>query len=363
VRLIAVGAVVAAAALSPLTERDARADSFDDQISALQSQANGITQQITNAQQQSAAATNEATLVAQALAQTQAQITVAQQRLDAANARLAATTASLVATQAQLADDRQQLSQLIVTMYQIRNNGTVTRALVDSQSFAQTLSTITSVGQVSDRMKSLVQDVQSREEQLVALRKQQADEQAQAAQAVASLQSLAAQQAAEQSQLQQEAANLSGQAASLASQLQGVVTKISQVQAAQAAARAASIGAAQVWDGAIPPFAFGARDDSFPWGQCTWYVASLRDVGWSGDAWQWAFTAASAGMPEGMQPRTGALVVFGRGGAYSQFGHVAYVESVSGPNSFTIDEGNFYGLGIVDKRFISSLAGVETFIY
>lgn len=351
------------AALSPLAQHDAHADTFDDQIAALQSQANGITQQIGDAQQQSAAVTNQAATVAQALQLTQTQTAVAQQRLDEANARLAATTASLLATQAQLADDRKQLSQLVVTMYQIRNNGTVTRALVDSQSFAQTLSTITSVGQVSDHMKYLVQDVQTREDQLTALRKQQADEQAQATQAVASLQSLAAQQAAEQQQLQQEAAGLTGQAAVLTSQLQGVVTKIGQVRAAQAAAQAASIGAARILDGAIPPFGFGARGDSFPWGQCTWYAASLRDVSWSGDAWQWASTAANAGMAEGMQPRAGALVVFARGGAYSQFGHVAYVDSVSGPGSFIVDEGNYLGLGIVDRRLIPSLAGVETFIY
>ena len=336
---------------------------FDQQISALQGQANGITQQIASAQQQSSAASSQAAAVAQELAQTQAQASAAQAALDAANLRLAATTDALIATQAQLANDRQQLSQLVVTMYQIRADGTVTRALVDSQSFAQTMSTITSVGQVSDHMKSLVQDVQSREQQLTALRSQQQAEQRQAAAAVASLQALAAQQNVQQQELQQEAGSLSGQAAALTSQLQGVVAKISQVRAAQAAARAAAIGAARILGGALPPFAFGARADYFPWGQCTWYVASLRDVTWNGDAWQWASTAAAQGMPEGMRPRAGALVVFARGGLYSQFGHVAYVDTVNSPTSFTVDEGNYISLGVVDRRFIPSLAGVEAFIY
>lgn len=355
--------MVLTAVLSPLAQRDARADIFDQQIGALQGQASSLTQQITSAQQQSSAASTQAAAVAQELAQTQAQTAAAQNVLEAANARLAATTALLVATEAQLVNDRKQLGQLVVMMYQIRANGTVTRALVDSQSFAQTMSTIESVAQVSDHMKSLVQDVQAREQKLTLLRAQQQTEQQLAAQAVASLQALAAQQSAEQQELQAEAGALGGQAAALTAQLQGVVSHIDQVRAAQAAARAAAIGAARILGGALPPFAFGARADYFPWGQCTWYVASLRTVSWNGDAWQWAGTAADQGMPEGMQPREGAIVVFARGGAYSQLGHVAYVDTVNSATSFTVDEGNYIGLGVVDRRFVPSLAGVEAFIY
>lgn len=352
------------AVLSPLAQQSSRADVFDDQISALQGTAGSLTQQIGAAQQGSSAATQQAAAVAQQLTQTQAQAAVAQHQLDDANARLAATTASLVATQAQLASDKQQLADIVVTLYRIRADGSVTRAIVDSKSFADTMATITSVSQVSDRMKTLVGDVQSREQQLVALQAQQHVEYQQAAQAVASLQALAAQQAVLEQELQAEAAAFSGQAATLAGQLQGVEGKITQVRAAQAAARAAAAaGSAHILNGAIPPFANGARDDYFPWGQCTWYVASLRDVTWNGDAWQWAGTAAAQGMSEGMQPAVGAIVVFARGGAYSQLGHVAYVEAVNGPYSFTVDEANMFGLGVVDRRYIPSLAGVSAFIY
>lgn len=348
---------------SPLSQRQARADSFDDQIAALQQQAQGITGQIGTLQQRSSSDTAQAAVVAQQLQQTQQQTAAAQAQLDAINAKLAATTASLIATQAQLAADKTQLSQLVVAMYNMRSDGTVTRAIVDSHSFAETMSAITSVIQVSDKVKSLVKDVQTREQQLSALRDEQQQEYNQAAQVVANLQVLAAQQAAQRQQLQEEASALSGQAGSLAAQLQAIEGRIGQVRAQQAAARAAAIGAVRILGGALPPFANGPKDDWFPWGQCTWYVASLRDVSWNGDAWQWAYTAASAGMPEGMQPRTGAIVVFARGGAYSGFGHVAYVVGVNGPTSFTVDEGNYYSLGVVDRRYIGSLAGVEAFIY
>lgn len=348
---------------SPLSQRQARADSFDDQIAALQSQAQSITGQIGTLQQLSSGATAQASAVAQQLAQTQQQTGAAQAQLDAINAKLAATTASLQATQAELAYDKQQLSQLVVAMYNMRNAGTVTSAIVDSHSFAETMSAITSVIQVSDRVKSLVKDVQTREQRLSALRDEQQQEYAQAAQVVTSLQSLAAQQAAQRQQLQAYASNLTGMAGGLGAQLQSIESKIELLRAEQAAARAAAIGAVRILGGALPPFAFGPKDDWFPWGQCTWYIASLRNVSWNGDAWQWASTAAAAGMSEGMQPRAGAIVVFARGGAYSQFGHVAYVVGVNGPTSFTVDEGNYYSLGVVDQRYIGSLAGVEAFIY
>jgi surface antigen len=103
--------------------------------------------------------------------------------------------------------------------------------------------------------------------------------------------------------------------------------------------------------------------DDYPWGQCTWYVASLRSVYWSGDAWEWASSARAYGQPEGMRPHVGSLVVFGPGHGYSQFGHVAYVVSVQGPTNFTVDEANMLGLGVVDQRHIGSLYDVETFIY
>jgi surface antigen len=91
--------------------------------------------------------------------------------------------------------------------------------------------------------------------------------------------------------------------------------------------------------------------DTFPWGQCTWYVASRRDVTWGGNAWTW-FAAASGIRPEGHVPVEGSIVVFDTGWA----GHVAYVEHVNPDSSFVISEMNYYsnggGWGLVDRRTI-----------
>lgn len=92
--------------------------------------------------------------------------------------------------------------------------------------------------------------------------------------------------------------------------------------------------------------------DTFPWGQCTYYAATRRNVTWGGNAWVW-YAAAAGIRPEGHVPVEGSLVVFGIGWA----GHVAYVEHVNPDGSFLISEMNYYanggGWGRVDRRTIS----------
>ena len=80
--------------------------------------------------------------------------------------------------------------------------------------------------------------------------------------------------------------------------------------------------------------------DGFPYGQCTYYAASRRNVTWAGNAGWW-FDAANGIRPEGHVAVAGALVVFHTG----WFGHVAYVEKVNPDGSFVVSEMNYYGDG------------------
>jgi hypothetical protein len=103
--------------------------------------------------------------------------------------------------------------------------------------------------------------------------------------------------------------------------------------------------------------------DGFPYGQCTWYVASRRSVTWNGNAWLWWYAAAGI-RPEGRVPVEGSIVVFRSGWD----GHVAYVERVNPNGSFVVSEMNFYenggGWGRVDERTIAdSDWAIEGFIY
>lgn len=87
----------------------------------------------------------------------------------------------------------------------------------------------------------------------------------------------------------------------------------------------------------------------FPYGWCTWWVAQKRYVPWSGNAWQWYGNAQAYGRSVGRTPVPGSIMVTWESG----YGHVAYVESVSG-GSFTVSEMNYVGFGRVSQRTITT---------
>jgi surface antigen len=362
------GAIALLVAGSPFSQGNVLADQFTQQIQALSAQASALSHAIASLSTASSAALGNALASAQAIANTQAQLGQAQLELDQANKNLANTSAQLQIVHSEYTADQADLGQILKHVYELTDDGSVTAILVDSKSFIDAMDALTSADHVSTRVRQLVTQIQGKRDQLDRLQTQQQQEQQHANALVASLQTLAAQQASEELTYRQQASSLKGKAATLLGELQGVRAKIVEVRreqeaAAAAAAAAAGAGAAHVLGNALRPFAFGPRLDDYPWGQCTWYVASLRNVYWSGNAWEWAYTARLAGRPEGRTPRVGSLVVFGPGNGYSQFGHVAYVVAVQGSSSFTVDEANMLGLGVVDQRHIGSLSDVEAFIY
>jgi surface antigen len=93
----------------------------------------------------------------------------------------------------------------------------------------------------------------------------------------------------------------------------------------------------------------GSSYNNFPWGWCTWYVASRRNVPWSGDAWMWFGNAQAFGLVTGSTPRVGSILVTWENRYY---GHVALVEEVYGDGSYVISEMNYSGFGITDRRHI-----------
>jgi LysM repeat protein len=115
--------------------------------------------------------------------------------------------------------------------------------------------------------------------------------------------------------------------------------------------------------GSVPMIVERHGPDTFPYGQCTYYVASRRDVTWGGNAWAW-FENANGLRPEGRVPVAGSIVVFHAG----WFGHVAYIENVNADGSFVVTEMNFWtsggGWGRVDHRTIAGNdRSITGFIY
>ncbi|MEO0131087.1 MAG: LysM peptidoglycan-binding domain-containing protein [candidate division WOR-3 bacterium] len=98
-----------------------------------------------------------------------------------------------------------------------------------------------------------------------------------------------------------------------------------------------------------PTIRYGSGGNRFPYGYCTWYVAQRRGgVPWSGNAGAWLANARAYGYATGSEPVPGAIMVTRE----SWWGHVAYVESVSG-NMVTISEMNYQGYGIVSRRTLN----------
>ncbi len=88
----------------------------------------------------------------------------------------------------------------------------------------------------------------------------------------------------------------------------------------------------------------------FPYGYCTWYVASKRNIPWSGNAGTWLYRAKAMGYSTGRAPRAGAIVVTTEDRRY---GHVAIVERVSGDN-IIVSEMNYVGWGKRSTRTLDA---------
>ncbi|TSC96194.1 MAG: putative CHAP domain containing protein [Parcubacteria group bacterium Athens1014_10] len=92
------------------------------------------------------------------------------------------------------------------------------------------------------------------------------------------------------------------------------------------------------------------KGHTFPWGQCTWYVAQKRYVPWSGHAKNWLANARRMGFEIGTNPLIGAIICLKETGWQARlWGHVAYVEEVNG-NNIIISEMNYKGVGVYSKR-------------
>ena len=95
---------------------------------------------------------------------------------------------------------------------------------------------------------------------------------------------------------------------------------------------------------------YGSFSNSYARGNCTFYVASRRQIPnrW-GNADNWYYAAKRAGFSVGTSPAVGAIAWTSSGWA----GHVALVEEVSG-SRVRVSEMNFYGYNRIDSRWVAA---------
>ncbi len=98
----------------------------------------------------------------------------------------------------------------------------------------------------------------------------------------------------------------------------------------------------------------GGGGHRFPYGYCTWFVAQKRHVPWGGNAGAWLANAKASGYKTGKAPAVGSIVVTTENRYY---GHVAYVEKVSG-STITISEMNYAGWGKTTRRTLDKSSRV-----
>ena len=95
--------------------------------------------------------------------------------------------------------------------------------------------------------------------------------------------------------------------------------------------------------------------NSYSRGQCTFYIASQRNVpGNWGNAREWLANARAAGWATGSVPQVGAIAWTGAGRA----GHVSIVRAVMG-SQILVQEMNYNGVGVISSR----VANASEFVY
>lgn len=98
-----------------------------------------------------------------------------------------------------------------------------------------------------------------------------------------------------------------------------------------------------------PQYVNNGTGHIFPWGYCTWYVASRIHIPWGGNAKNWLTNAKAYGAVITKEPSVGAIVVTTDNRRY---GHVAYVEKIEN-DRFMVSEMNYEAFGKVNTRWIN----------
>lgn len=377
------------------------------QLQQAQQQQNAAQQQLNQIEATQASAQQKAEQIAGVVAQAQAAVQAQENAIAQTQTEIANTERDERYTQAAIDRDqatlqvRQQLVDEQVRSDAETDQTSYLQVLLTAQNFSQFVNRAMLVNKLIQANQNLVDQVQAAKAAVVTqqgkLQKQHQEEttllnqqlqeevvlQAQLAtqqQALAKQQQLVNQIEAQSAQQRQVLDNIQQQINTDQANYEAQVRQrqIQQEEAAaaaaarQRAAQAAAAAAASASSAVAAPSGGGGGGyltqnttgaNAYPWGQCTYYVASVYNIpGDWGNADTWFPSAQAAGYVTTSTPTAGAVVVWGSGGGYSVFGHVAVVQSVQSANSFTVTEMNFYGVGITDTRSGVSLQDVEGFI-
>lgn len=326
------------------------ADSYDDQIRALQNEVN-------NYQTQAAQFRSQADTLQGQLNALQAEASALQTQIDLNNTKLEQLNQQIADTEKKINDQKEVLSDNIVSLY-LDSSVSPLEALASSKSISDFIDKQEYRETVRQELQNSIETVKKLKEELSSAKK--------------SLEQTLSDQNNQRQTLaakQQESANLlaqtQGQEAAYQQLASQKNSQISTLRAQQAAANLKWGGnvSYQPRGGGYPSYWNDIPMDSTidNWGmynrECVSYTAFKVAVsgrhmpywGGSGNAIQWPGNARAAGIPVDSSPRAGDVAIWPVG----YYGHAMYVEGVANGNIY-ISEYNYDWTGRYSERSISA---------
>lgn len=340
------------------------ADRFDDQINAIENQIDGYQSEASKLSQAGDSLKNTIGKLQAQQDTIQAQITLSKTKYDQLVAQIKETEEKIVRNQT-------VLEETIGDLY-VSNSVSPIEMLASSKNIGDYLDQQEYRSGIRDRVESAINEIKdlkkSLEKKKDAQKKVLDDQKAQKK----ALVDKQAEQASILAQTQNNEAAFRG----LISKQNGQISSLRAQQAAANASRLSSSGGGRVVAGdpsrgGYPSYLAFAPQDSVvdPWGmynrECVSYTAwkvqqrhgYMPYWGGRGNANEWPANARAAGIRTGSTPRVGSVAVMSGG----YYGHVAWVESVSG-GTITVSQYNWGVRGEYTEMTVSASA-FDTYIY
>jgi surface antigen len=350
-RACVIAATILTLTLSPLTLAPvAKADRYDEQIRAIQSQIDHYNAQASELSQQADSYARELGSLNNQKAQIQAQLNLSVAKADK-------LTEQIKQNEKKIKENKTLLGKTIADLY-IDDKISPLEMLASSKSIAEYVDKQANREQIQQSVRTTIKEIKTLKKQL--------EKQKVAVDQEISNQTFAREQlAAKEAEVASLMAQVQGQEANYRSLSEQSRAQKDQVQRQQQAAIEAAMrrsgggGSAVAGDpnkGGYPSNL--ANSDYYnpvvdPWGmysrQCVSYTAwkvyqkngSMPYWGGRGNANQWPGNARAAGIPVSSVPRAGSVGVLMEG----QYGHVVWVESVNSNGTINISQYNYYNAG------------------
>jgi surface antigen len=354
--------VLVGGSVAPSLTQMALADSYQDQINALNSQ-NADARAVVNGLQATAASYQDA------INQLQGQIDGLQASIDANKAQQASLQQQIADAQAQIDQERAYLAGDVKAMY-VDGTPSTLEVLATSKNLSEFVDKQEYRTAVQNKLQDTLKKIAELQKELQT-KKAQVDQ-------------LLGEQTAQQNQLAgaqaQQAALLNyneGQQAAYNAQIKANSSQIAQLRAQQAAANKSLGGGVIAGDpghGGYPAKWADAAQDTLidNWGmynrECVSYTAwkvyqtygYMPYWGGSGNANQWPGDARAAGIPTSSTPRADSVAIWNVGA----FGHAMWVEAVNSDGSLWVSQYNYDYQGHYSEMAVSaSMARNLTYIY